>query len=84
MLISMKVITDPHPIREARWRSIAKALTWRVIATSTTMVLAYIATEDLKIAGAIGAADVVIKLFFYYLHERVWGRVASGRDVEFN
>lgn len=79
----MKALINPHPIREARWRSIAKALTWRVIATSTTMALAYAATGDLKIAGAIGAADVVIKLFFYYIHERVWGRVRKGRDVEF-
>lgn len=70
-------------VREARWRSIVKALTWRVIATSTTMALAYAATGDLKTAGAIGAADVVIKLFFYYLHERAWGRVEKGRNVEF-
>lgn len=70
-------------LREARWRSVAKALTWRVIATSTTMALAYIATRDLKVVGAIGAADVVIKLFFYYVHERAWGRLSTGRNVEF-
>ena len=56
-------------MREARKRSILKALTWRAIATSTTMVLAYAATGDMKVAGAIGAADVVIKLFFL-LHPR--------------
>ena len=70
-------------MREARWRSIVKALTWRFIATSTTMVLAYAVTGDLKIAGAIGAADVVIKLFFYYCHERAWGRIPWGRNVHF-
>lgn len=70
-------------MREARIRSISKALTWRAIATSTTMVLAYIVTGDLKVAGAIGAADVVIKLFFYYLHERAWGHVGWGRNVHF-
>jgi uncharacterized membrane protein len=47
------------------------------------MVLAYAATGDIKIAGAIGAADVVIKLFFYYTHERAWGRIPWGRNVEF-
>jgi len=62
-------------MRKARKRSVIKALTWRVIATSTTMVLAYAATGDLKVAGAIGAADVVIKLLFYYVHERAWGRI---------
>ena len=70
-------------MREARSRSIIKALTWRAIATSTTMALAYAATGDMKIAGAIGAADVVIKLFFYYIHERAWGHIAWGRNVHF-
>lgn len=60
-----------------------KALTWRAIATSTTMALAYVATKDLKVTAAIGTADVVIKLFFYYLHERAWGRLETGRNVEF-
>lgn len=65
--------------REFRTRSIIKALTWRAIATSTTMALAYAATGDLKIAGAIGVADVIIKLFFYYVHERAWGHVEWGK-----
>ena len=68
-------------MRDSRWRSVTKALTWRAIATSTTMALAYVATGDLKIAGAVGAADVVIKLFFYYVHERVWGRVLLGKRL---
>lgn len=71
-------------VREARWRSISKALTWRAIATSTTMALAYAATGDLKLAGAIGIADVIIKLFFYYLHERAWGTVEAGKNVRYN
>jgi len=70
-------------MREARKRSVLKALTWRAIATSTTMALAYAATGDMKIAGAIGAADVVIKLFLYYVHERAWGRIPWGRNVHF-
>jgi uncharacterized membrane protein len=70
-------------MRESRLRTVIKALTWRFIATSTTMALAYAATGDIKIAGAIGAADVVIKLFFYYTHERAWGRIPWGRNVEF-
>lgn len=70
-------------MREARFRSIIKALTWRAIATSTTMVLAYAVTGDLKVAGAIGVADVFIKLFFYYIHERAWGRIPWGRNVHF-
>lgn len=58
-----------------------KALTWRVIATSTTMGLVYLGTGSLELAAHVGAADVVIKLFFYFCHERAWGRVAWGRGV---
>ncbi len=61
-----------------RSRSIAKALTWRVIATLTTASLAYIFTEDVGVAIKVGAFDVVIKLAFYYLHERGWGMVEWG------
>ena len=68
-------------MKDSRIRSIVKALTWRVIATSTTMALAYVATGDIKLAGAIGVADVIIKLFFYYVHERAWGRIAWHRAV---
>jgi adenylylsulfate kinase len=67
--------------KEFRSRSIVKALTWRVIATSTTMALAYAATGDLKLAGMIGVADVIIKLLFYYFHERAWGHIAWGKVV---
>jgi uncharacterized membrane protein len=68
-------------MKDSRIRSIVKALTWRVIATSTTMALAYAATGNLELAAAVGAADVVIKLFFYYVHERAWGRIAWHRGI---
>ncbi len=61
-----------------RSRSIAKALTWRVIATLTTASLAYIFTDEIDTAIKVGAFDVVIKLAFYYLHERGWGMVEWG------
>lgn len=56
-----------------------KALTWRVIATGTTMSLVYIGTGDIELMAHVGIADVLIKLFFYFGHERVWGRIAWGR-----
>lgn len=62
-------------------RSVVKGLTWRVIATCTTMSLVYIGTGDLTLMAHVGIADVVIKLFFYYGHERAWGRLAWGRAV---
>jgi len=64
-----------------RSRSIAKALTWRVIATLTTASLAYIFTRDIDTAIKVGAFDVIIKLAFYYLHERSWEMVEWGKVI---
>lgn len=68
-------------MKDSRIRSIVKALTWRVIATGTTMSLVYIGTGDVELMAHIGAADVVLKLFFYYAHERTWGHIAWHRGI---
>lgn len=69
-------------MKDSRIRSVFKALTWRVIATGTTMSLVYIGTGDVELMAHIGMADVVIKLFFYFVHERGWGRIPWGRGVK--
>ncbi|MFT7644925.1 MAG: adenylylsulfate kinase [Candidatus Paceibacteria bacterium] len=68
-------------MKDSRIRSVIKGLTWRAIATSTTMSLVYIATGDIELMAHVGMADVVIKLIFYYGHERAWGRLSWGRAV---
>ncbi len=68
-------------MKDSRIRSFVKGISWRVIATTTTMVVAYVLTGDIEVMLATGAIDVVAKLVFYYLHERAWGRLAWGRAV---
>ena len=68
-------------MKDSRIRSFVKGITWRIIATSTGMGSAYSLTSDVEIAMATGAIDVVLKLLFYYGHERAWGRIAWGRAV---
>lgn len=63
---------------ESHIRSILKGVTWRVVASLTTMLIVFIATGDLYLVASVGAADVTLKIFFYYLHERLWGRVKWG------
>lgn len=53
-------------------RHLAKAITWRIIATLTTIFLAWIITKDTEIALKVGVVDVIVKFALYYLHERVW------------
>ena len=62
-------------------RSGAKAITWRAIATTTTMTLVYIFTGKADLSLEIGLLDVLTKLAFYVLHERIWERIEYGRGV---
>ncbi len=59
-------------LKESRRRSLAKALSWRVVATLTTGVIAYSITGQLEVAALIGGIEFVVKFVIYYLHERAW------------
>lgn len=63
---------------ESHLRSIMKGITWRVVATSTIMVIAYFTTGDISLAIQIGAIEFFVKLLLYYLHERAWQLVPRG------
>jgi adenylylsulfate kinase len=58
--------------QNSRTRSLAKALTWRVTATLTTALIAYIVTGEVRTAVIIGWIEFVLKFIIYYGHERAW------------
>ena len=53
-------------------RHLAKAVTWRIIASITTAIIAYMFGLPPKAVGAVFVADLIIKFVLYYIHERVW------------
>jgi len=64
---------------ELKRRSLAKAITWRTIATLTTMTLVFMHTKQWSITLAVGGLDVISKLVFYFAHERIWAMIDWGR-----
>ncbi len=64
---------------ETTRRSVAKALSWRFLATLITTTLVYAITGKGEFAAGIGLADTAIKLFVYFGHERAWNRISYGR-----
>ena len=64
--------------RESRLRSILKAFTWRIIASATTIAVAFFVTGDIKAAGIVGMFDFILKLLLYYFHERAWQLLPRG------
>jgi adenylylsulfate kinase len=65
-------------MHESHKRSIIKGITWRIVASTTTMTVVYIVTGDLVLVASVGVIDVTAKIFFYYLHERGWGKIKWG------
>ena len=63
---------------ESHLRSILKGVTWRIVATSTIIAIAYFTTGDVSLALQIGAIEFLVKLLLYYLHERAWQLVPRG------
>ena len=55
-------------------RHIAKTITWRIIASLDTFVIAYLLTGELAIGMSIASIEVLTKMVLYYYHERVWYR----------
>ena len=72
------MLTEPDVYRESHVRSLLKALSWRVVATTTTAIIAWFITGDIAAAIAIGSIEFVAKFFIYYLHERAWQLVPRG------
>ena len=68
-------------LHEEHKRSASKTISWRIIATSTTMFLVYIFTGQLELTAVVGIGDVVLKMMFYFLHERVWNKITFGRTL---
>ena len=64
---------------ETAVRSLVKAYSYRCCGTVTTITISYIITGQFIISLGIGAVEMVVKPFIYWLHERVWSRVKWGR-----
>ncbi|GAA3596741.1 DUF2061 domain-containing protein [Flavivirga amylovorans] len=60
-------------------RSIAKALSWRVIGTLDTLIVSYILTQEITVASLIASVDFLTKMVLYFFHERLWNKIKWGK-----
>jgi len=65
--------------KETNKRSIVKGISWRVIATTTTITIVYFFFDRLDLAIAAGMIETVLKVGLYWLHERLWFKVRWGK-----
>lgn len=74
-------MTEPESVahlRESRLRSLLKGLSWRLVATLTTVTIAWAVSGEVHMALEIGAYEVFAKILIYYAHERAWQLVPRG------
>jgi len=65
--------------KETNKRSIVKGISWRIVATTTTIFIVYFFFGRLDLAIAAGIIETVLKVALYWAHERVWMKVRWGK-----
>jgi len=50
-----------------------------MMASLDTFVISFVVTGRIGIAGSIAGIEMLTKIAFYYLHERIWAMVPWGR-----
>ena len=65
-------------MREQRKRSIAKTISWRVVATVSNFFVVLVFTGELALSIGVGAATAIVNIIFYYAHERIWNKMTWG------
>lgn len=64
---------------ESHYRSIAKSVSYRILGTAVTFLVALLITRQVELALGIGLTDTVMKTGLFYFHERLWNRTHFGK-----
>lgn len=65
--------------KDTNTRSIVKGISWRAVATTTTIIIVYVFFGRLDLAIAAGLLETVLKVGLYWAHERAWFKIKWGR-----
>lgn len=64
---------------ETHSRSLAKAVSYRLLGSATTAVIVLVWTGRPALSVGVGVFDMVAKIGLYFLHERIWNHINFGR-----
>lgn len=75
-------------VKDTPGRSLAKALSWRLIASLTTFLITFVIFRQrlsatyrqvLEASTIVMIFDIILKIVIYYLHERLWTNINWGK-----
>lgn len=61
-------------------RHLLKTITWRIVGTMDTMLLAWFITGNPLTGLKIGIAEVITKMLLYFFHEKIWHKSNFGLE----
>lgn len=64
----------------SNYRHLLKTVTWRILGTLDTMLLAWFITGNPMTGLKIGLTEVLTKMILYFLHEKVWHKINYGLE----
>lgn len=70
---------DEAKTSDKPFRSVVKALSWRLVGTVDTLIVSYVLTGEIEMAASIASIDFITKLVLYFFHERVWNTIKWGK-----
>ena len=68
-------------MEKSKKRHLAKTFTWRITATTTTMIIAWLVSGDPLTGLTVGGLEFIIKMPIYYFHERAWYKSNFGLNA---
>ncbi|NQX76892.1 DUF2061 domain-containing protein [Gilvibacter sp.] len=75
-----------HYKQESHYRSLIKGISWRIVATTDTVLVVLLVTclaDQCSLADGlkIGFIEFFLKLGIYYVHERIWQKILFGQRI---
>jgi len=65
--------------KDTKLRTFLKTISWRITATTTTVIIVYLFTGQIDTAIGVGLLEMVAKMLIYYFHERGWDNLKFGK-----
>lgn len=73
--------THMMPYTEKHTRSIAKAISYRIVSISLDLLIIFAITKKADLTLWIVVLSNLVSIFLYYFHERIWNKVHFGRRL---
>ena len=67
-----------QPAHAEHRRSLLKAISWRMVGSMDTFVIATLVSGHAKTGATIASVEMLTKIFLYYMHERGWSYIRWG------